>query len=112
MTMGFYVGWLLVGCWLVDGWLLAGCWLVAGRLLVGCWLVVSGLLVGCLVGCLWFALWSLLHSFGWVLAFGRPPPIPEWFQRRFQSVRIPQPEVMPIGAERHLGIQMFIFTMC
>ena len=37
MTMGFYVGWLLVGCWLVAGWLLTGCWLVAGWLLVGGW---------------------------------------------------------------------------
>ena len=39
MTMGFYVGRLLVGCWLVAGWLLAGCWLFAGWLLAGCWLV-------------------------------------------------------------------------
>ena len=47
----------------------------------------------------------LLQAFGWVLVFGRPPPIAEWLQMRFQSVRIPQPEVVPIGAEWHLGIQ-------
>ena len=73
MIMGFYVGWLLVGCWLVDGWLLAGCWLVAGRLLVGCWLVVGGLLVGCLVGWLFVGCSSVGAPFFWLGACLRAP---------------------------------------
>ena len=39
-VVGWLVGWLLVGGWLVVGCLLVGVWL-----LVGCWLV--GWLVGC-----------------------------------------------------------------